>query len=166
MAKKLEREGFIDLTIVKNFLAGFKHTKHSKVFLRIEQIDGYNYICVYLDNNYTSDEVTSATHLNEVNGFRKWFHIKINKVEQPETLMETVQDVTTIAWDMVKDNPLFEKEGIDSRMFFSLCRGWAKEFEEYFNSEQIDCKHPERNYYDEVEIFTEKKVNEWLSYHK
>lgn len=160
MAKKLEREGFIDLTIVKNFLAGFKHTKHSKVFLRIEQIDGYNYLCVYLDNNYTADEVTNATRLNEVNGFRKWFHIKLNKAEVDEKLMHTAQEITVIAWPKMygEDNPY----DVDSMSVFDTIRGWAKEFEDWWNRED-NCQ---LDYIEEVENFAEKKVNEWLSYHE
>ena len=83
MAKRIyaHKDGYISINEIRNFLYGLKNTENSKVYLKVEQHeDGYNYLCVYLDNNYTRDKVTVATHLDEINGFRKWYQLKINKV--------------------------------------------------------------------------------------
>ena len=152
------REGFLNITEIRNFLHGFNNTKHSKVYVRIEQINGYNNLCIYCDNNYTKDEVTSATDLEQLNGFKKRFQKQVNKVESNDFLMETVQDITTVVWDMVKDDP----DGTDSRVVFSLCRSWADEFEKYWISLVEQGVEDDHDYMLEVEEFAEKKANEYL----
>jgi len=71
------KEGFTPINEVRAFLSGLKDTKNSKVHLKVEQKDGYNYLCVYLDNKYTEGESAVA---NDINGFRKWYQLKMNKV--------------------------------------------------------------------------------------
>lgn len=70
------KEGFTSINSLRDFLCGLRNTKNSKVFLRVEQKEGYNYLCVYLDNNYEDER-------GEIyNGFRQWFQLKMNKVEE------------------------------------------------------------------------------------
>ena len=166
MAHYEEKEGFKNITEVRNFLYGTNNRKHSKVYLKVEQHDGHNYLCIWLDNNYTLDEITGdKDYLNKINGFKKHYELKMNKVDYEDvSYTETVQDITSMAWPEI--SKFHEEDGCDSRSIFSMFRDWAREFEEYFNSEQIVCEHPERNYYDEVEIFTEKKVAEYKEIHK
>ena len=158
MAKYEEKEGFKNITEVRNFLYGTNNRKHSKVYLNIEQIKGYNYLCIWLDNNYTEDEVAGGPnpqeYLAQINGFKKHYQLRMNKVEQNDFLMETVQDITTIVWEAVKDNP----EGVDSREVFSECRLWAKEFEKIWNGYVEQGVEDEHDYMLEVEEFTEKKL--------
>lgn len=78
MAKRIyaNKEGFTSINLIRDFLYGLKNTKNSKVFLRIEQKNGYNYLCVYLDNNYEDERGELF------NGFRQWFQLEMNKVEE------------------------------------------------------------------------------------
>lgn len=78
----MAKEGFTPIMTVRNFLYGLRNRKHSKPYVRVEEIDGYYHLCVYLDNSYTQDEVTVATDLNEINGFRKFYSLKLNKIEK------------------------------------------------------------------------------------
>ena len=80
------------------------------------------------------------------------------KIEQNEFLMETVQDITIVGWDMVKDDP----NGTDSREVFSVCRSWAEEFEKYWDSLVEQGVEDDHDYMLEVEEFAEKKANEYL----
>lgn len=160
MAHYEEKEGFKNITEVRNFLYGTNNRKHSKVYLNVEQHDGHNYLCIWLDNNYTLNEITGdKDYLNKINGFKKHYELRMNKVDYEDvSYTETVQDITVIAWDSVSKL----QDGFDSRDLLTACREWAKEFEAYWLSEQIACEHPERDYMTEVEIFAEKKVTEYI----
>lgn len=158
MAKFENEEDFKNITEVRNFIYGLTNHKNSKVYVRVEQINGYNNLCIYMDNNYSPEEVTSVTDLEQLNGFKKCFQLCVNKVEEDTFLMETVQDITTVVWDMVKDNP----DGTDSREVFSLCRRWAEEFEEIWSGYVKDGVEDDHDYMLEVEEFAEKKANEYL----
>ena len=162
MAHYEEKEGFKNITEVRNFLYGTNNRKHSKVYLNVEQHDGHNYLCIWLDNNYTLDEINGdEKYLKAINGFKKHYELKMNKVDYEDvSYTETVQDITTIAWPEIM--AFHEKDGCDSRDFFSMFRDWAREFEQYWNSDQNDC---ERDYYEEVENFTDKKVAEYKERH-
>jgi hypothetical protein len=155
MANFEVKEGFKNITEVRNFLYGTNNRKNSKVYLNIEQIDGYNYLCIWLDNKLTLDEVCGdKKYLDAINGFKKHYQLRMNKVEEDTFLMETVQDITTIVWDAVKDNP----EGTDSRMVFSECRRWAQEFEKIWQGYVEQGVEDDHDYMLEVEEFTEKKL--------
>ena len=159
MAKFENKEGFKNITEIRNFLYGTNNRKNSKVYLNIEQQDGYNYLCIWLDNKLDLDQIVGdQAYLDSINGFKKHYQLRMNKVEQNEFLMETVQDITTVVWDMVKDNP----DGTDSREVFSLCRSWAEEFEKYWNSLVEQGVEDDHDYMLEVEEFAEKKANEYL----
>lgn len=161
-----KKNGFATITEVRNFLYGHNNTKHSKVYVRIEQVDGYNALCIYLDNNYKQEDVTPVTDLNEINGFKKFYQLKVNKFEpvpvaEPEYnefLMETVQDITAVAVQIASE----QKDGYDSRELFSECRRWADEFEQMWNTYVEQGVEDEHDYMLEVEEFAEKKVNEYL----
>ena len=159
MAKFENKEDFKNITEVRNFLSGLNNRKNSKVYVNIEQHDGHNYLCVWLDNNFDPDQIVGdQAYLDSINGFKKHYQLRMNKVEEDTFLMETVQDITTVVWDMVKDNP----NGTDSREVFSLCRSWAEEFEKYWNwlvERGVEDNH---DYMLEVEEFAEKKANEYL----
>ena len=159
MAKFENKEGFLNITEVRNFLYGTNNRKNSKVYLNIEQQDGYNYLCIWLDNKLDPDQIVGdQAYLDSINGFKKHYQLRMNKVEQNDFLMETVQDITTVVWDMVKDDP----DGTDSREVFSLCRSWAEEFEKYWNSLVEQGVEDDHDYMLEVEEFAEKKANEYL----
>jgi len=159
MAKSENKEGFKNITEVRNFLSGLNNRKNSKVYVNIEQHDGCNYLCVWLDNKLDLDQIVGdQAYLDSINGFKKHYQLRMNKVEQNEFLMETVQDITTVVWDMVKDDP----DGTDSREVFSLCRSWAEEFEKYWNSLVEQGVEDDHDYMLEVEEFAEKKANEYL----
>lgn len=159
MAKFENKEGFLNITEVRNFLYGTNNRKNSKVYLNIEQQDGYNYLCIWLDNKLDPNQIVGdQAYLDSINGFKKHYQLRMNKVEQNEFLMETVQDITTVVWDMVKDDP----DGTDSREVFSLCRSWAEEFEKYWNSLVEQGVEDDHDYMLEVEEFAEKKANEYL----
>ena len=162
MAKNIEKDGFNNITEVRNFLYGLNNRKHSKVYVRVEQIDGYNYLTVWLDNNYTADEVAGGPnpqeYLNQINGFKKHYQMKLNKVEPNDFLMETVQDITAVAVQSVSQLA----DGYDSRELFSECRLWAEEFEKIWDGYVKQGVEDEHDYMLEVEEFAEKKVNEYL----
>ena len=160
MAKFENKEGFKNITEVRNFLSGLNNRKNSKVYVNVEQRDGYNYICIWLDNNFTKEDINgSEEYLKAINGFKKHYALRMNKVNYEDTsYTEAVQDITTIAWPEIM--AFHEKEGCDSREIFAMFREWAREFEKFwFNSpEDLD-------YYEEVEKFTEKKVAEYKEIH-
>lgn len=159
MVKFENKDGFKNITEVRNFLSGLNNRKNSKVYVNVEQHDGHNYICVWLDNNLDPDQIVGdQAYLDSINGFKKHYQLRMNKVEEDTFLMETVQDITTVVWDMVKDNP----DGTDSREVFSLCRSWAEEFEKYWNSLVEQGVEDDHDYMLEVEEFAEKKANEYL----
>ena len=155
----MEKQGFKNITEVRNFLHGLNNRKNSKVYVNIEQKDGYNYLCVWLDNNLSIDEVVGGQeYLNQVNGFKKHYQLQMNKVEQNEFLMETVQDITSVAVQMVDTLA----DGYDSRDLFSECRGWAEEFEKMWDGYIKDGVEDDHDYMLEVEEFAEKKVTEYI----
>ena len=162
MAKNIEKDGFKNITEVRNFLYGLNNRKHSKVYVRVEQIDGYNYLAVWLDNDYSADEVAGGPnpqeYLNSVNGFKKHYQMKLNKVEPNDFLMETVQDITATAVSMVSTL----QDGYDSRELFSECRRWAEEFEKMWDGYVKAGEEDDHDYMLEVEEFAEQKVNEYL----
>ena len=162
MAKNIEKDGFKNITEVRNFLYGLNNRKHSKVYVRVEQIDGYNYLAVWLDNDLSADEVAGGPnpqeYLNFINGFKKHYQMKINKVEPNDFLMETVQDITATAVSMVSKL----QDGYDSRELFSECRRWGEEFEKMWNGYVEQGVEDEHDYMLEVEEFAEQKVNEYL----
>ena len=159
MAKSENKEGFKNITEVRDFLSGLNNRKNSKVYVNVEQHDGHNYLCVWLDNKFEPDQIVGdQAYLDSINGFKKHYQLRMNKVEEDTFLMETVQDITTVVWDIVKDNP----DGTDSREVFSLCRSWAEEFEKYWNSLVEQGVEDDHDYMLEVEEFAEKKANEYL----
>ncbi len=159
MAKFENKEGFKNITEVRNFLYGTNNRKNSKVYLNIDQHDGYNYLNIWLDNNYTLDEINGdQKYLDSINGFKKHYQLRMNKFEPDTFLMETVQDITTIVWGevMKHDNPM----GWDSREIFSTCRNWAVEFEKYWESLVEQGVEDDHDYMLEVEEFAMRKLNE------
>lgn len=165
MAHYEEKEGFKNITEVRNFLYGTNNRKHSKVYLNIDQHNGYNYLNIWLDNNYTLDEINGdKDYLNKINGFKKHYKLRMNKVDYEDvSYTETVQDITSMAWPEILK--FHEKEGCDSRSIFSMFRNWAREFEKNWLLEQIACEYPEHDYMTEVETFTNAKVAEYKKSH-
>lgn len=76
-----------------------------------------------------------------------------------ELLIETIQDITTIVWEMVKDLP----NGADSREVFSMCRSWAEEFERYWDSLIAQGVEDDHDYMLDVEEFAEKKAEQYIN---
>lgn len=159
MAKYEEKEGFRNITEVRNFLYGTNNRKNSKVYLRVKEQDGHYYLTIWLDNKLTLDEVVGdQAYLDSINGFKEHYQFKMNKVELNEFLMETVQDITATAVQMVSKL----QDGYDSRELFSECRRWAEEFEKMWNSYVKDGVEDDHDYMLEVEEFAEKKAKEYL----
>ena len=160
MVKFENKDGFKNITEVRNFLSGLNNRKNSKVYVNIEQHEGYNYLCVWLDNNLTSKEINGdEAYLKAINGFKKHYELRMNKVDYEDiAYTEAVQDITTIAWPEI--TAFHEKDGCDSREIFYMFREWAREFEKFwFDS------HEDLDYYEEVEKFTAKKVTEYKEIH-
>lgn len=82
MAHASDKDGFINISEIRRFIYGENNSKHCKVYVRIEEIDGYYYLCIWKDCCFTPTEVTPATDLSEVNGFRKMFQLKLNKIQK------------------------------------------------------------------------------------
>jgi hypothetical protein len=160
MVKFENKEGFKNITEVRNFLHGLNNRKYSKVYVNVKVVDGISYLCVWLDNNLTSKEINGdEAYLKSINGFKEHYQLKMNKVScEDESYTEAVQDITTIAWPEI--SAFHEEEGCDSREIFVMFRGWAKEFERLWAEMEED-----KDYYEEVEKFTEKKVAEYKEAH-
>lgn len=69
----MNKENLVSIDSLQNFLYGLKDTEYSKVYLGVEQKEGYNYLVVYLDNNYPNN--------SDINGLRKSFLMKMNPIE-------------------------------------------------------------------------------------
>ena len=80
--------------------------------------------------------------------------------EKDEFLIEAIQDITTVAVDMVSKET--EDEGYDSRELFSECRRWGEEFEKMWNGYVEAGEEDDHDYMLEVEEFAEKKAKEYL----
>ncbi len=153
------KDGFRNITEVRNFLYGTNNRKNSKVYLRVKEQDGHYYLSIWLDNNLTLEEVCGdQNYLDGINGFREFYQLKMNKVEPNDFLMETVQDITATAVSMVSKL----QDGYDSRELFSECRRWGEEFEKMWNGYVEQGVEDEHDYMLEVEEFAEQKVNEYL----
>lgn len=160
MAKFENKDGFKNITEVRNFLSGLNNRKNSKVYLNIEQQDGYNYLCIWLDNKLDPDQIVGdKAYLDSINGFKKHYQLRMNKVEENIFLMETVQDISTIAWPEIM--AFNEEDGCDSRETFAMFREWAREFEKMWNTYVEQGVEDDHDYMLEVEEFTEKKVAEY-----
>ena len=79
--------------------------------------------------------------------------------QQMHLLGESIQEVTLRAWPTVygEDN----KYDQDSREVLRELRGWAEEFEKWWQSHDEVCKDI-TDYVIEVWRFTDKKVEEYL----
>ena len=71
-------EGLTNIDDVQYFLKGLKNTPNSRVFVKVEQIEGYNYLCVYSYNTYPEDDIIDV---NEINGLHKTYQLKLNQFE-------------------------------------------------------------------------------------
>ena len=159
MAKFENKEGFKNITEVRNFLYGTNNRKNSKVYLNIEVIDGYYHLCIWLDNNFTADEITGGEeHLKQLNGFKKFYQMKMNKAEFDTKVVESIQNITLQAWPEIygNDNP----HDLDSVAVLDMFRDWGQEFEAWFlgMSEIMEL-----DYIEEIEKFTDNKVKEYLA---
>ena len=50
-----EREGYSSISDLRRFLSGLKDYKNSKVYLKVNQRDGHNYLDVYVENDLPED---------------------------------------------------------------------------------------------------------------
>lgn len=74
-------------------------------------------------------------------------------------LCETVQEITLAAWPVIYGDG--NKYDQDSRMVMQEIRGWAEEFENWWNSHDEDWRE-KNDFVIEVEAFTERKCREYL----
>ncbi len=70
-----EQEGYSSLTDVRRFLSGLKDGKNSKVYLKVNQRDGHNYLDVYVENDFPKDSAES-----KFNGLHHTYQYKMNEV--------------------------------------------------------------------------------------
>lgn len=155
MANYEEKPGFKNITEVRNFLYGLNNRKHSKVYVQIDQHDGHNWLNIWCDNNYTPDEINGdQAYLDSINGFKKHYQMKMNKVE-PDA--EIYQKIVAIALpEMVKAD-----ENTNVKEVFATLDKWVKEFTEYWGYECIACEHPDKDFDTELKEFAEKKLAEF-----
>lgn len=73
-------------------------------------------------------------------------------------LCESVQDVTIIAWPIVWRNNMYDQ---DSRQVLIMLREWGEEFQNWWDA-QTDDYRDEHSYLEEVEMFAEKRANEYV----
>lgn len=67
-----EQEGYSSISDLNRFLDGLKDGKNSKVYLKVNQRDGHNYLDVYVENNLPQEHPLS--------GFNRIYQYKMNEI--------------------------------------------------------------------------------------
>ena len=152
----------VNIDELNRFLSGLRNTKNSKVYLRVEEQDKKYALCVYIDNNLGEESTPEAR--KNFNGLHKVYQSKMNKVnEKPldNMVIETIQNITLQAWPEIygDENPL----DIDSVQLLSEFRLWGEEFEKWWLG--LGDGRYNHDYLEEVELFTDKKIKEYLRIH-
>lgn len=70
-----EQEGYSSISDLRRFLSGLKDGKNSKVYLKVNQRNGHNYLDVYVENDFSEECAES-----EFNGFRHSYQYKMNEI--------------------------------------------------------------------------------------
>lgn len=67
-----EQEGYSSITDLNRLLDGLKDRKNSKVYLKVNQRDGHNYLDVYVENNLPQEHPLS--------GINRIYQYKMNEI--------------------------------------------------------------------------------------
>lgn len=67
-----EQEGYSSISDLRRFLSGLKDHKDSKVYLKVNQRDGHNYLDVYVETNLPEE---SPYH-----GINHLYQYKMNEI--------------------------------------------------------------------------------------
>jgi len=77
MAKRIyaEKEGYISINDLRDYIYGLKNYEHSKVFFKVNERDGHYYLDTYVENTYPSDDERSVH-----NGFFHTLQHEMNEI--------------------------------------------------------------------------------------
>lgn len=67
-----EQEGYSSISDLRRILSGLKDHKDSKVYLKVNQRNGHNYLDVYVDNNLPQE--------HPLNGMHRLYQYKMNEI--------------------------------------------------------------------------------------
>lgn len=70
-----EQEGYSSLSDLNRFLCGLKDGKNSKVYLKVNQREGHNYLDVFVENDFPEGSAESI-----FNGFHHSYQYKMNEI--------------------------------------------------------------------------------------
>ena len=70
-----EQDGYSSISDIRRFLSGLKDGTNSKVYLKVNQRNGYNYLDVYVENNFPEESSESR-----FNGLHHSFQYKMNEI--------------------------------------------------------------------------------------
>lgn len=70
-----EQEGYSSISDLRRFLDGLKDGKNSKVYLKVNQREGHNYLDVFVENDFPEECAES-----KFNGFRHSYQYKMNEI--------------------------------------------------------------------------------------
>lgn len=63
-----EKEGYSSISDLNRFLDGLKDGKNSRVYVKVNQRDGHNYLDVYVENNLSKEHPLSG--INHIYQYR------------------------------------------------------------------------------------------------
>ena len=69
------QEGYSSISDLNRFLDGLKDGKNSKVYLKVNQRDGYNYLDVFVEYDFPEECAES-----KFNGFHHFYQYKMNEI--------------------------------------------------------------------------------------
>ena len=78
-------------------------------------------------------------------------------------LIETIQEITLLAWPELYGDD--NKYDLGSAVVLEMCRHWGEEFEEWWQTHDMDWME-ENDYYLTLEEFTTKKIKDEKKYLK
>lgn len=67
-----EQEGYSSISDLRRFLSGLKDHKDSKVYLKVNQRNGHNYLDVYVENDLPEEHPLS--------GINRLYQYKMNEI--------------------------------------------------------------------------------------
>ena len=67
-----EQEGYTSIKDLRRVLSGLKDRKDSKVYLKVNQRDGYNYLDVYVETNLPQE--------HPLHGINHLYQYKMNEI--------------------------------------------------------------------------------------
>ena len=70
-----KQDGYFSISDIRRFLSGLKDGTNSKVYLKVNQRDGHNYLDAYVENDFPKESSDSR-----FNGFHHSFQYKMNEI--------------------------------------------------------------------------------------